>query len=353
MSETAAFPGSRLARIDWAGLIGTAMPFVIALVVGAILLLATGRDPIEVYGLMLDEGFGGPDELAATLSAATPILFCAIATAISFRAGIFNMGVEGAFYLGGLAGAVVGFSATGLPGPLLMAAELAAGAAVGGLWLSIPGWLRARLDVDEVVSTLMLNFVATNFTAYLVNHVFLAPGAGNSQTPLIAESGWLPRLMPPATLNLGFIIALVLLVGYDLWGRFTPLGYEARVTGLNARFSRAVGIDVPALIVKTAIISGLIGGLAGASHAAGLVHRFVAGFSPGYGFTGLAVVLLGRNTAVGMLLGALVFGALASAGTTVQLFSDIPIQIVDVLQGTVTVFAVVRMGQLLRRRGRA
>jgi simple sugar transport system permease protein len=351
MSDTAVI-AARPTRFDWPGIAGAVMPFVIALVLGAILLAVTGRDPIEVYGLMLDEGFGGPDELAATLTAATPILFCAVATAISFRAGVFNMGVEGAFYLGGLAGTVVGFTCTSLPGLPLIVLELAAGALVGGVWLVLPGWLKAQLDVDEVVSTLMLNFVAINFTAYLVNHVFLAPGAGNSQTPLIAEQGWLPRLMPPATLSLGFIIALLLLLAYDLWGRFTPLGYEARVTGLNARFSRAVGIDVPGLIIKTAAISGLIGGLAGASHAAGLVHRFVAGFSPGYGFTGLAVVLLGRNSAVGMLIGGLLFGALASAGTTVQLFSDIPIQIVDVLQGTVTVFAVVRLGQMLRQKWR-
>ncbi len=342
-------------RIDWPAILGSAAPFAFALIVGAILLVATGRDPIEVYGLMLDESFGGPDELAATLSAATPILFCAVATAISFRAGVFNMGIEGGFFLGGLAGAVVGFTFTDLPGPLLMLAELAAGTLVGGLWLFIPGWLKARLEVDEVVSTLMLNFVAINITAFLVNHVFLAPGAGNSQTPLIAEAGWLPRLLPPATLNLGFVIALVLLVAYDLWGRFTPLGFEARVTGRNPRFGRAVGIDVAGLVIKVAVISGLIAGVAGAAHAAGLVHRFVAGFSPGYGFTGLAVVLLGRNNAVGMLVGSIVFGALASAGTTVQLFSDIPIQLVDVLQGTVTVFAVVRLGQLAlwrRRRPR-
>ena len=188
MSDSAAAAVRKPNVIDWTGLIAATMPFVIALIFGAVLLAATGRDPIEVYGLMLDEGFGGPDEFAATLSAATPILFCAIATAISFRAGLFNMGIEGAFYLGGLAGTVVGFMATGLPGPVLILAELGVGAVVGGVWLLLPGWLKARLDVDEVVSTLMLNFVAINFTAFLVNHVFLAPGAGNSQTPLIAEA---------------------------------------------------------------------------------------------------------------------------------------------------------------------
>ncbi len=339
----------RAPRIDWAALLGAAMPFAVALLVGAALLLVTGQDPLSVYRLLAEEGFGGREQWAATLSATTPVLFCAVATAISFRAGVFNIGVEGGFYLGGLAGAVAGCSLTGLPGPLLILAELGAGALAGGLWLAVPGLLRARLDVDEVVSTLMLNFVAINLTAFLVNHVFLAPGAGNSQTRLIAEAGWLPRLLPPSTLSLGFVIALAVLAAYEFWGRCTPLGFEARVSGLNPRFARAVGIDVPGLIVKTTVISGLIAGLGGAAHAAGLIHRFVAGFSPGYGFTGLAVVLLGRNTAAGMLVGAVLFGALASAGTTVQLFSDIPIQLVDVLQGTVTIFAVVQFAHLLRR----
>lgn len=343
------------ARADWRTVLDAAAPFAVALAVGAALLLLTGFDPLAVYRLLAEQGFGGTPQWAATLSAATPVLFCAVATAISFRAGIFNMGVEGGFYLGGLAGAVTGVWLGGWPGPLLMLAELAAGALVGGLWLAVPGVLRARYEVDEVVSTLMLNFVAINLTTYLVNHVFLAPGAGNSQTQLISEAGWLPRLLPPSTLNLGFILALAALIAYDLWGRFTPLGFEARLVGRNARFARAVGIDVPGLIVKTTVISGLIAGLAGASHAAGLIHRFVGGFSPGYGFTGLAIVLLGRNTALGMLVGAVLFGALASAGTTVQLFSNIPIELVDVLQGTVTIFAVVRLARLWRggRRARA
>ena len=277
---------------------------------------------------------------------------CAVATAISFRAGVFNVGVEGGFYVGGLAGAVVGFTFTSLPSPVLIVAELAVGAAFGAALMTLPGFLKARLEVDEVVSTLMFNFVAINLTGFLVNTVFLAPKTGNSSTPMIVQSGWLPRLVPSSTFNFGFIIALVLLVAYHLWDRYAPLGFEARMTGQNARFSRAVGIDVPALIMKVMILSGLIAGLAGSAHAAGLVHRFTAGFSPGYGFTGLAVALLGRNSAIGMLLGSILFGALASAGTTIQLFSDIPIELVDVLQGTVTVFAVVRLGQLtLRWRG--
>jgi ABC-type uncharacterized transport system permease subunit len=346
----AAVPYLRPTREAWVAFAGIVAPFAIALIVGAAVLLASGRNPLTVYGLMAAEGFGGTGRIAATLTAATPILLCAVATAVTFRAGVFNVGVEGGFYLGGLAGAVAGFTFVSLPPPLLVALELGAGAAIGGVWMLLPGVLKARFDVDEVVSTLMLNFVAINLTGFLVNGVFLAPRSGNSATPMIAQAGWLPRLMPPSTLNLGFVLALVLLLGYHLWDRFTPLGFEARLTGINARFSSAVGIDVPALVIKTMVLSGLIAGLAGAAHAAGVIHRFVADFSPGYGFTGLAVALLGRNTALGMLLGAIVFGALDSAGTTVQLFSDIPLEIVDVLQGTVTIFAVVRLGRFFGRR---
>ncbi|HLJ70976.1 MAG TPA: ABC transporter permease [Roseiarcus sp.] len=343
----------RTSRLDWAALAAALAPFAVALIVGAILLAATGRNPLAVYGLMLREGFGGESRVAATLTAATPILFTAIATAISFRAGIFNVGVEGVFSLGGLAGAVAGFTLTALPSPLLIVAELAVGALVGGLWLAAPALLRARLEVDEVVSTLMLNFVAVNLTLFLVNGPFLAPGSANSATPMIAAAGWLPRIAPPSTLSLGFIIALALLALYAVWDRLTPLGFEARLNGLNPRFSRAIGIDAPRLILKVMIISGAIGGLAGSAHALGVTHRFVVGFSPGYGWTGLAVALMGRNSAIGMLIGAIVFGALASAGTTVQLFSDIPLEIVDVLQGVVTIFAVVRFGRLLRGRSAA
>ena len=163
--SAAAFPS--VARFDWPSVAGAALPFAVALLAGAVLLLFGGYDPLAVYALLAEQGFGGLDQWAATLSAATPLLFCAVATAVSFRAGIFNLGVEGGFYLGGLAGAVAGFTLTFLPGAVLIPAELGAGALIGGVWLSAPGVLRARFEVDEVVSTLMLNFVAINLTAFL------------------------------------------------------------------------------------------------------------------------------------------------------------------------------------------
>lgn len=334
----------------WQSAAAAIAPLVIALAAAAILLAVAGHNPLEVYRLLVAESFGGIKRVAATLAAATPLILTGLATAIAFRAGAFNVGVEGCVYVGGLAAAYVGFTFVGLPGVVLIPLALSAGLLVGSLWMLVPGVLKARLDVDEVVTTLMLNFIAISLTAYLVNGPLLAPGSANSATPMIAEAARLPRLMPPSTLNVGFLIAIALLVLYWLWGNRTALGFETRLAGMNARFASASGINVPSLIVKMMLLSGAIGGLAGAIHAQGSVGRFVAGFSPGYGFTGIAVALLGRGSAIGILLAAILFGALATSGATIQLFSDVPIEIVNILQGMVMIFAVARFGWIFAKR---
>lgn len=331
-----------------------ALPLVLAFAGTAVLLAMAGHNPIEVYRLLIVESFGGTRRIAATLSAATPLMLTGLATAIAFRAGAFNVGVEGCVYVGGLAAAYVGFTFVGLPAVILLPLALATGLVVGSLWMLVPGVLKARLDVDEVVTTLMLNFIAISLTAYLVNGPLLAPGSANSATPMVDAAARLPRLMPPSTLNAGFLIAVALLLLYWLWGKRTALGFETRLAGLNPRFATASGIDVPGLIIKMMLLSGAIGGLAGAVHALGNVGRFVSGFSPGYGFAGIAVALLGRGSAIGIFLAAILFGALAASGATIQLFSDVPIEIVNVLQGMVMIFAVARFGWIMsKKRGAA
>jgi len=314
------------------------VPFVVALAIGAIVLLATGHDPLDFYQLLVREAFGGTDRIAATLSSATPLLFTGLATALAFRAGVFNVGVEGGFIAGGLAAAITAAHMTGSLGTVT---ALLAGAAAGTLVSALPGWLRARWGVDEVVTTLMFNFIVTGITGWLVTAFLQAKGVANSATPLVRAD--LPDLLPPYALTSGVLIGLAAVAGYAGWIRHSTRGYELRQTGLNPRFAAAQGIQVNKVIVIAMLLSGAVAGLGGGSHALGVVHRFVDGFSPGYGFTGIAVALLGRNSAVGVVVGAILFGALASAGTTAQLFSDIPVDIVNVLSGTVMVFAVVRL----------
>ena len=333
--------------------IGLVFPFIAALLVASLVLLVIGKNPLLVFSLIAQEAFGSPNRIAATLSAATPLLFTGVATAICFRAGVFNVGVEGAFVVGGLGAAFVGFALPASLGLLLVPTGFALAAAVSALWLAVPGYLLARYEIEEVVSTLMLNFVALGITGYLVNGPLLSEKSGNNVTPLIHEGAELARLIPPSTLHAGFLIGLFVLAAYGFWIRRTPAGIESAIVGQNRRFARAVGISIPGTIILVMVISGIVSGLGGASHALGQLHRFAEGFSPGYGFTGMAVALLGRNTAVGILFGSILFGALASAGTTVQLFSDIPLDIVNIIEGTVMIFAVVELGRIALFRRKA
>lgn len=326
------------------------LPVLIAFAVGALVLLVIGENPVEIYALMANEAFGSARRIAATLSAATPLLFTAVATAICFRTGVFNVGVDGAFVVAGLTAATIGFALPAGLGFWLIAIAMTASAAVGAFWLYVPGYLLARLQIDEVVTTLMLNFIALGFTGFLVNTVLLSETSGNNTTDPVHQAAELVRLMPPSTLHAGFLIGLLCVFAYGVWARLTPAGLEAKLVGLNPRFARSMGISIPATIIGVMVISGFVAGLGGASHALGQVHRFSDGFSPGYGFTGMAVALLARNSATGIVFGAILFGALASAGTTVQLFSDIPLDIVNVIEGTVMIFAVVELGRLTWRR---
>jgi ABC-type uncharacterized transport system permease subunit len=332
--------------------IGLAFPFIVAIVVSGIVLLIIGENPLDIYSLMLQEALGSGSRIAATLSAATPLLFTAVATSICFRSGVFNVGVDGAFVISGLAAATIGYGLPESVGFLILPVATLGAVVVGMSWLYVPGYLLARLQVDEVVSTLMLNFVAAGLSGFLVNAVFLSEKSGNNTTDTIPKIAEFNRLMPPSTLHSGFIIGLICLLVYAIWANRTPIGFEAKLVGFNQRFALATGISVPTTIIIVMVLSGLVSGLGGASHALGQLYKFSDGFSAGYGFTGMAVALLARNSAIGILLGAILFGALASAGTTIQLFSEIPLDLVNIIEGTVMIFAVVELGKItiLRRR---
>lgn len=327
----------------------TLTPVLAAFAVGAVVLGVTGWDPLSVYRLMAREAFGSWANIQATLAAATPLLFTGLATAIAFRAGAFNIGVDGSFVLGGLMAAWLGAAITGLPGWLLIPLCLIAGAAAGAAWAAPPAVLRARLGVDEVVTTLMLNFVAVGVAAWVVNALLLAQGTANSASAPIVSQAELPRIGSSGTVTIALIIALAGIAFYAVWARRSAGGFELRMTGLSPAFAEVSGIRVRTVLIRAMVWSGLVGGLGGAAHALGVVHRFVDGFSPGYGFTGIAIAILAGNSAAGLVVAAVLFGALASAGATIQLFSAIPLDIVDVLQGTIMLFAAVQLVGARRR----
>jgi general nucleoside transport system permease protein len=317
------------------------LTLVAALLLGAVIMWATGQDALQAYGVLWDSAVGNSRNVANSLLAATPIIMTGLATLIAFRAGIFNIGVEGSLYVGAFAAAWVGFTFVNAPGWVLIPACLLAGGLVGGVWGFIPGVLKARLRVDEVVTTLLLNYVAILLTGWLVTGPFLVPGMANAMSAEIAEQAQLPRLLARSQWNAGFFIALgtVVLVGFMI--RRLTLGYEIRTVGSNPMFARWSGIPVGRVIMQVMFISGFIGGVAGAIQVMGVNYRFIGGFSRGLGFDGITVALLGRNTPLGTMLAALFFGGLRSGSSTMEMFTQVPRDLVDILQAIIILFVAI------------
>lgn len=316
----------------------------LALVVGGVIVQLSGKNAIDAYIVLFDSAFGSQLVLANTLLAATPLILTGLATVVSFRAGVFNVGVEGSLYIGAFAAAWVGFTLTQLPGSLLIPLVFLAGGLAGGVWLLFPGFLKARLRVDEIVSTIMLNYVAILLTDYLVSGPFLMEGASNAMSEEIAPQAHLARFVPKSQLSISFFVALAVFLFVFILLRRTTLGYEIKALGTNPIFARWSGMFVGRIIIVVMFISGFIGGLAGGGQVAGVHYRFIAGFSPGLGFTGIVVALLGRNTAVGALLAALFFGALRNGGSTMELFTRIPRDLIDILQALIIFFVAIDLG---------
>ena len=326
----------------------------LALLAGGIILELSGKDALDTYGVLFEWGLGTPRARANSLLAATPIIFTGLGTAIAFRAGIFNVGVEGSLYMGALFAAWVGFTFTDLPALPLIALAFAVGAVAGGLWGLVPGYLKARLRVDEVVTTIMLNYVAIEFTSYMVQSgPFFVPGMANAMSKTVAEQAQLPQLVERSQLNASFILALLAVVVVIILMSRTRLGFSARMVGDNPLFARWSGIMVGRTILLVMFFSGLFGGLAGAGQVLGVHYNFTARFSRGFGFDGMTIALLGRNSPVGVLIGALLFGVLRSGSTTVEMFTDVPIDLVDILQALIIFFVAIDLNvDFLRRRRR-
>jgi len=203
----------------------TILMLVLALFLGGVIIAVSGKDPVNAYKVLFTAAFGTDRAIANTLLSATPLIFTGLATLVAFRAGIFNVGVEGSLYMGAFATAYVGFTFTDLPGFILVPLAFAAGGIVGALWSLIPGYLKARLRVDEIVTTIMLNYVATLFTDYLVNGPFQVAGMANAMSKEIAPQAQLARLVPRSQLNGSFILALIVFAVVLLLLRRSTFGY--------------------------------------------------------------------------------------------------------------------------------
>ena len=334
------------------GVLTQVVAVILAFVTGAAVLQVTGYSPVDAYSALLQGAFGDIYGIGQTLTQATPIIFTALAFLFSFKSGLFNIGAEGQFLVGAFASAVVGVSFNGLPAFIHIPFTLIAGAVAGSLWGFVPALLKARFGAHEVITTMMLSYVAFYLTGYMVNYPFKAPG-WVAQTVRIAPSSELPRILKPTQLSASIYIAVALAgVTYYLLQK-TTLGYEIRATGLNPTAAENAGININRSMILAMVISGAMAGLGGSGEIMGVHRRFIEGFSPGYGWDGLAVALVGGLNPVGVLLAAVLFGALRSGGMVMTRVTGVPLDIVFLLQALVILFvaAPTFIRGLLRRGG--
>lgn len=325
-------------------------PFYVALLCGAVVILLTGGNPLTTYFYLGREAFGGWSQIQATMVSSTVLLFTAAATAIGFRAGVFTLAAEGAFIGGGLTAAVFGSQILDLPPIVGIPVMLLLSAVAGALVALLPALLRAYLGVDEVVSTLMFNFVTAGVVTWLVQRFFIAPTEANSATRFILGKYELSNNTLGLGIPLGFLIGLLVILAYAAFISRTSYGFDVKALGYGQRFARSIGVNNARVVVLAMLLTGAIAGLGGGIHLTGVVHRYVAGFSAGFGFTGLAIALLAQLRPFGLVVGAVLLGALSSAGSTAQLFTQIPLDIVNVLQGFLMIAAVVQARPLQRLR---
>jgi simple sugar transport system permease protein len=311
--------------------------------------------PFKVYAGLFGGAFLGLDHITNTLVNATPLIVAGLAVGFGFKAGLFNIGVQGQFLLGAVMAAGIGPMFAEAPGFVAIPIALIAAALAGAAWGFIPGALKAWTGAHEVVTTIMLNFIGASLVSYLVLYIFQAPGFSFARTgPLgSAELPTLGFLSPDLDrLNLGILIA-ILLVPAIWWLLFrSTIGFEIRTVGTNPDAARYAGMRPALLTILTMSVSGMLAGIAGGLDILGATHYMPASYGTSVGFDSIAVALLGRSHPVGILLAGLLFGALRAGAGPMQLDAHIPVEMVDVIQAVILLFlaADVIVRQVLRIR---
>ena len=306
----------------------------IAILVGALFILLSGESPIEAYGALLKGALGSPKSIANTISKSIPLAFTGLAVALGSRCGMLNIGAEGQLHAGAMAAVLTALSLSSFPAPIVLIVSIIAGILAGMIVGGIPGFFKARLNTNEVIVAIMLNYICTLFTSWLVNGPVKSEGS-TAQTEVLPEGVWLGRLIPQTQLTtaLFILIAVAVLMYIFLWK--TSVGYQLRAVGANPSAAGTAGIRVKTYMIMAMVLSGGLAALAGITEVFGKYHRFIEGFSPSFGFTGIAVAILGRNHPAGVLLTALLFGIMDMGALRMGRVTDVSTNMVTVVQSFV------------------
>lgn len=323
-------------------LLGSVFAVLAAFVVGAALIAAVGVNPLTAYSALFEAALGSRNGLAETLLRTVPLAFCGLGIALAFRAGVFNVGAEGQLFLGGTAAAAVGVAGAGLPSLVLLPAMGISAMLAGALWSGLAAWLKLRFRADELITTIMLNYVAIHLVGFLLHGPLRDPNAALAQTARLTADARLPVLLSGTRLHAGILIVViaVILAHLFLWKRTN--GFRLRVVGLNPRAALNAGMNVRGTILFGFLICGALAGLAGFAEVAGVQRRMIENLSPGFGYTAIIVALLGQTNPFGVLAAAFLFAALQIGATTMESAAGVPGTLTTVIQGLVVLFLLGR-----------
>jgi len=340
---------SRRLTFDWVDIAFRAalpvMAMLAALLIGAVMLLFLKANPFEAYAAMLNGVFGSVSGITQSLVKATPLLLVGLGICIAFRASVINIGAEGQIIAGALMGTWFSLQFRAWPGWLLLPTTMMMGFIGGAVWGFIPGILKARLGVNEILSTVMMNAIALQLMNLMIRSLLMDPagvtaGTYLAQSERLPEQVWLPRLVPQTSLHAGAIIAVVLAVVVYIFLWRTTIGYRIRAVGLNPDAARYAGIRVPVYQALSLTLAGGFAGLAGVVEVIGVQHRLLEGITSGYGFSGIVAALFGGLHPLGLIPASWLFGSLLVGADKMQRAVQVPSALVDTMMGLVVLFVV-------------
>ena len=311
-----------------------------AIAIISIVLLALGASPLAVFSDLWQGAFGNWLAATDTLVKSTPLVFTGLAIAIAFQGALWNIGADGQLIIGALAAGAIGPALGGWPHPIAIALMMAAGAAGGALWGGLAGWLRARREVNEVISTIMLNFVAVQILSWAVHGPLMEPSRSFPKSVTIAPTAQLAFYLEPSRLNVGMVLALVFAVGCHLGLFHSAHGFELRAIGRNRRASAFFGIPIARITVAAMALSGALAGVGGAVQVSAITHRLYETMSPGWGYEAIAVALVARLNPLAIVPAAILFGALDNGSQAMQRADAVSPVLVNVIQGLVIIILV-------------
>ncbi len=313
-----------------------------ALLIGGLAVWGLGYDPLAAFKSLLSGSFGNKNAVSETLVKAIPLIFTALSYGVAMRCGLINLGAEGQLYMGALAATLVGTSFNGLPAPIHIGLTLLAGFAGGAFYGAIVALLKIRFGASELITTIMLNYIAIAFVNYCVTGPLKMEGDSYPQSYPILESARLPRLITGLRLHWGIFIALAALIAFYLIIWKTTKGYEMRVIGQNPTAGAYAGMNLNKVGIRAMLLAGGFAGLGGCVEILGIQLRLIQDFSSNYGFDGIAVALLGNNHPIGIFLSGILFGALNSGSNKMQMMAKVPSAVIHIIQGLIILFVVGR-----------